>query len=73
MKQILFAERLKSLRLEEGLTQTELATATGLSQSAITAWEVGTNSPTAKAIVLLAEYFNVTTDYILGVSDFKTL
>ena len=71
MRKILFAERLKELRKEENLTQVDLAKATGLSQSAITAWEVGTNSPTATAIVLLAEYFDVTTDYILGISDFK--
>ena len=65
----IWGQRIKELRKEEGLTQTELANATGLSQSAITAWEVGTNSPTANAIVILAEYFGVTTDYLLGLSD----
>ena len=67
----IWGQRIKELRKEEGLTQTELAKATGLSQSAITAWEVGTNAPTAMAIVILAEYFGVTTDYLLGVSDRK--
>lgn len=65
----IWGQRIKELRKEEGLTQTQLATATGLSQSAITAWEVGTNSPTAMAIVILAKYFGVTTDYLLGVND----
>ena len=69
MDKMIFGERLKKLRKRDGVTQTELAEATGLSQSAITAWEVGTNFPTAAVIVVLAEYFSVTSDYLLGLSD----
>ena len=64
-----FVERIKELRLEEGLSQAQLAKATGLSQSAIGAWEVGKNVINANAIITLAKYFGVTTDYLLGVSD----
>lgn len=69
MDKMIFGERLKKLRKRDGVTQTELAKATGLSQSAITAWEVGTNYPAATAIVVLAEYFGVSADYLLGLSD----
>ena len=64
-----FAERLKELRNEKGLTQDQLAEATGLSQSALANWENGKRSPAAYAIMTLAKYFGVTTDYLLGMSD----
>ncbi|MCM1305712.1 MAG: helix-turn-helix domain-containing protein [Bacteroides sp.] len=62
-------ERIKELRVEEGISQSQLAKATGLSQSAIAAWEVGKNVINANAIITLAKYFGVTTDYLLGVSE----
>ena len=64
-----FSERLKELRTEKGITQDMLAQATGLSQSALANWENGKRSPTATAIITLAKYFNVTTDYLLGMTD----
>lgn len=64
-----FKERLKELRSAAGLSQMQLSVATGLSQSAIAKWELGKTEPTASAIILLAAYFNETTDYLLGVSD----
>ena len=64
-----FAERLKELRLEKGITQDKLAQETGLSQAALANWENGKRSPTAAAVITLAKYFNVTTDYLLGVTD----
>lgn len=65
----IFAERLKELRNEKGLTQDQLAEATGLSQSALANWENGKRSPATYAVVILAKYFGVTTDYLLGMSD----
>lgn len=47
----------------------QLANKLNISQSAIAKWELGKTEPTASAIILIAEYFNETTDYILGVSD----
>ena len=66
---LLFHERLKELRLEKGLTQDKLAEATGLSQAALANWENGKRSPSALAIITLAKFFGVTTDYLLGVTD----
>lgn len=65
----IFAERLKELRIEKGLTQDKLAEETGLSQAALARWENGLRSPAAYALIILAKYFNVTTDYLLGISD----
>lgn len=64
-----YVERIKELREEEKISQAQLAKSTGLSQSAIAAWEVGKNVINANAIIALANFFGVTTDYLLGVSD----
>ena len=64
-----FKERLKELRIENNLSQMQLAQKTGLSQSAIAKWELGKTDPTASAIITLAKFFNETTDYILGLLD----
>lgn len=64
-----FIERLKSLRIEQGVSQAKLAKETGLSQSAIAYWETGKRIPNAQAIVILARYFDVSTDYLLGEED----
>ena len=64
-----FIERLKFLRFEKGLTQEQLAKETGFSNSAISYWETGERVPNALAIITLAKYFGVTTDYLLGLED----
>ncbi len=66
-----FVERLKDLRIECGLSQQQLADETKLSRSAISYWERGIKIPSAQAIITLARYFGVTTDYLLGESDIK--
>ena len=65
-----FIERLKELRKEKGLSQDQLSKATGLSQSAIACWETGQRIPNAQAVVILARYFEVSTDYLLGEKDY---
>lgn len=64
-----FADRLKELRIEKGLSQMQLAFETKLSKSAISFWEAGKRIPNAQAIVTLAKFFNVTCDYLLGECD----
>ena len=68
-KNMKFQERIKELRKQKNMSQMELSKATGLSQSAIAKWELGKTEPTATAIVVLAEFFGETTDYLLGVID----
>lgn len=64
-----FKNRLKELRTAKNLSQMQLAIKTGLSQSAIAKWELGKTEPTANAIILLAQFFHESTDYILGLED----
>ena len=64
-----FAERLKSLREEKGLSQRALSRETGFSQAGIARWESNSQVPTIDTAITLAKYFGVTTDYIIGVSD----
>lgn len=63
---MVFAERLKELRQERCLSQIALSKAIGVSQKAIDYWEREINEPKATYIVRLADYFDVTTDYLLG-------
>ena len=64
-----FHERIKELRINKGISQMDLAKATGISQSAIAKWELGRTEPTASAIVMLAKFFGESTDYLLGRED----
>ncbi len=64
-----FGARLRELRMERNLSQMQLAKQLNISQSAIAKWELGKTEPTATAIILLSKFFDVTTDYILGVED----
>ena len=50
------------------MKQSELATAPGLSQKSISNYETGKTNPDSYAIIKLAAFFNVTTDYLLGVT-----
>lgn len=65
----IFAERLKELRLEKGLSQRGLAKLLNLSYSAIAQWENESRIPNAEAVVILAKFFSVSTDYLLGLTD----
>ena len=64
-----FKDRLKELRIMNNLSQMQLSLKTGLSQSAIAKWELGKTEPTTTAIITLANFFNETTDYLLGQED----
>ncbi|MCH5157854.1 MAG: helix-turn-helix transcriptional regulator [Clostridiales bacterium] len=66
---MVFGERLKELRKAKHLSQMDLSIKTGISQSAIAKWELGKTEPTASAIVMIANFFGESTDYLLGMSD----
>ena len=60
-----FAQRLKTLRKERGLTQQELADRMGLKRAALGAYEEGRAEPMLINVVALAEFFGVTVDALL--------
>ena len=64
-----YSERIKELRISKNLSQMQLSLKTGLSQSAIAKWELGKTEPTASSIITLANFFEETTDYILGLVE----
>ena len=64
-----FRERLKQLRVEKKMTQKELGEALGIRNSVVSFYEVGQREPSLEMIIKIAEYFHVTTDYLLGVDD----
>lgn len=61
-------DRLKLLRTQIGVTQLDLAERLGISEIQIHRYENGGAEPRADVIVKFAEFFNVSTDYLLGVS-----
>jgi len=65
------AVRIKELRLEKGMTQAELSIALGKKESTARMWEIGRSNPDYSSLIDMAKLFNCTTDYMLGLSDFK--
>lgn len=66
-----FANRLKQLRKENNLTQEELAQKISKTRSTIAGYETERKEPDYETLVLLAKYFNVSLDYLMGVSDVR--
>lgn len=68
-----FGSVLKQLRKSHNLTQEELGLRVGLSKAVVSKYENGMGYPTFDTLIQIAEYFNVTTDYLLGVTKNKTI
>lgn len=60
-----FPEKLKALRLENGLTQDELGEKLYLSRTSISNYEIGKNEPNIETIIAISDLFNITTDELL--------
>jgi transcriptional regulator with XRE-family HTH domain len=69
----MFNERLKQLRTENNYTQQELADLTGLSKPTISRFEGNKKTPSRESVTKIAKVFNVTTDYLLGLSEYREL
>lgn len=68
--EIKLSERLKELRKNEKITQAQLSRQLGVAQSNISDWENDVARPEYENLVKLAQIFDVTTDYLLGLSDY---
>lgn len=71
-----FSNRLRALKKESNLTYSDISQATGISESAIKLYcndksDVQKRLPSFENIIILAKYFKVTTDYLLGMSDYR--
>ena len=67
-----FSDRLKQLRKERKITQAELAFTLGMHERSFRGYEAGTVQPTLSVIIAIADYFNVSLDYLCGISDIRT-
>lgn len=65
----MYGNRLKELRKEQNITQSNLAKILNVTQDSISLWEKNKRVPDTQYIVQLADYFNVSADYLLGRSD----
>lgn len=70
MAQLLFWDRFYSLCVENETTPTNVVKAIGISHGATTKWKNGTN-PNADVLVKIAQYFGVSIDYLMGLTDEK--
>ena len=61
--------KLKQLRSEKGLSQKEIAKIIGVSVSAYSNYEQGIREPSYDILIKLAKFYDVTTDYLLGLED----
>ena len=66
MADIKVIERLTSLMNEERISQAELARSVGISQSAVCNWLNGKKEPRIDSLGRLADFFDVSVDYIIG-------
>lgn len=69
MVKIIAAERIRELMKENNLSQVALAQKTGIKQNTISAWLVGRKEPSVASLWLLADYFGVDIDYLVGRND----
>ena len=64
-----FAQRLKELRTEKGLSFQALAKEVNMTHASLCRWKNSISEPKGSQIIKLAIYFKVSTDYLLGLED----
>ncbi len=65
----IFSQRVKQLRLSKGVSQQQVADALGITKPGYQNYEYGRKTPSFAVLPLLADFFDVSTDYLLGRSD----
>lgn len=66
-------ERIRQLREQAGISQSELARRLDVTRSSVNAWEMGLSAPTTQYIVAMAKIFRVSSDFLLGLSKEQCL
>ena len=64
-----FSERIKELRTERGLKQREMADICGIKLRSYQGYEYGRHYPEVPGLIQIAKFFDVSTDYLLGLTD----
>ena len=65
----IFCERVKELRIEHNLTQKQLADKLQTTNSSVCDWEKGRSQPDLQTLAKIAQFFQVSVDYLLGLKD----
>lgn len=68
-----FAKRLRTLIEEKDISQNQLAGIVGKTRQAVNSYTLGNTAPDSDTLIKLSEYFNVSVDYLLGLSDVRTV
>lgn len=64
-----FSQRLRELRTDKQLSMKQLASAIGATDAAVSNWENDINEPKLSYIIKLCEFFDVSADYLLGITN----
>ena len=64
-----FGKNLKELRKEKNLWQSDIAKALCVTDATVSRWEMSKQEPDFDMLIKIAQYFGVTTDYLLGLED----
>jgi len=70
MKENFFGKKLKELRLEQNLSQRKLGEVFGVCNQTVSFWEKGDREPDLDTLIAIAKFFDVSTDYLLGLKEY---
>ena len=73
MDRSVFSQRLKQLRSLQGISQYDLADALGVSRTSLKNWELAVATPPLDVLADMAMYFRVTSDYLLGLDERRSI
>lgn len=65
----IFSQRLKELHMERSVGQVALAESIGVSKAVVSMWETGKREPSMTSLIALANFYGVSIDYIVGLTD----
>ena len=69
----MFGEKIKAFRMSRGLSQVDLAGKLGVTKQSVSNWENENIMPSIDMLIKIAEFFSVTTDFLLGLSEKHSL
>lgn len=64
-----FKERIAELICESGKMQKDICAELGIPKQKLTRWKTGYNEPSLDELIMISEYFNTTSDYLIGLED----
>ena len=69
MKDNILGKRIKELRIERRISQRQLGIELGFSNQTISTWESGQREPDCDSLIMLANFFDTSLDYLFGLTD----